>query len=212
MPNWTSNRVYFKTKTAKEAEATIARLNGNSKDPNAVAFTFQAFIPMPEELDLTDGSQLTTGYNFLKMHPDGIAGPGEDTPSEEALELGRKAIANEQRYGARTWFDWCSEHWGTKWDACSVRIERTDETHFILHFDTAWTVPRPIAKKLKSVFGKRLIAWIYHDEGDCSIPEDVEELQEEGFDVEDMICPRWERLDFSTLSRRSRSRRVLTSF
>jgi hypothetical protein len=42
-----------------------------------------------------------------------------------------------------TWHDWCSENWGTKWNACNESSEpvvRTDDS-LTLQFDTAWAPP-----------------------------------------------------------------------
>ena len=40
-------------------------------------------------------------------------------------------------------FNWCVEHWGTKWDVRDSDITLVDEsdTHFHMTFDTAWSPP-----------------------------------------------------------------------
>jgi len=53
------------------------------------------------------------------------------------------------REGIPTWYDWQSEHWGTKWNACSnedVVIEKLSDrlTTATYRFLTAWDAPRPV--------------------------------------------------------------------
>ena len=40
------------------------------------------------------------------------------------------------------WFHWCTEHWGTKWEACEVkRMTREDDGVVVYDFITAWAPP-----------------------------------------------------------------------
>lgn len=42
-----------------------------------------------------------------------------------------------------TWYDWCPQYWGTKWNAYSHRpIQRTDDSITFI-FETAWSPPGP---------------------------------------------------------------------
>ena len=46
--------------------------------------------------------------------------------------------------GADNWYSWCPKHWGTKWDAMSVSVERDeDRKRLTYHFQTAWSPPTP---------------------------------------------------------------------
>lgn len=54
-------------------------------------------------------------------------------------DLGNMYLYNILTYGCDTWYDWCCEHWGTKWNACEVCISNN-----IISFATAWSVPDPI--------------------------------------------------------------------
>lgn len=59
-----------------------------------------------------------------------------------------KEWSNHQKYGAvgfcekDTWYDWCPEHWGTKWDAINPTVVIEDECLTYL-FKTAWAPPVP---------------------------------------------------------------------
>lgn len=54
-------------------------------------------------------------------------------------DLGNMYIHNIITYGCDTWYDWCREYWGTKWNACEVYIDDN-----LVSFQTAWSVPDPI--------------------------------------------------------------------
>ena len=51
-------------------------------------------------------------------------------------------IAGEVKYGFSSWYDWCIENWGTKWNA-----KKTDLDEY-LSFKTAWSIPLPIFRKI----------------------------------------------------------------
>ena len=54
-------------------------------------------------------------------------------------DLGNAYINNIISYGCDTWYDWCCEHWGTKWNACEVYVGKNS-----ILFQTAWSVADPI--------------------------------------------------------------------
>lgn len=66
---------------------------------------------------------------------------------DEIIELGKKAVENFIKYGATTWYDWRCENWGTKWNAYETII-----TKEYIEFQTAWSSPNPILKKLSQMF------------------------------------------------------------
>ena len=59
------------------------------------------------------------------------------------FELGSIYVSNAEKYGYETWYDWCINNWGTKWNAgdCSI----SDNT---VIFETAWSAPDNIYRKL----------------------------------------------------------------
>ncbi len=77
-------------------------------------------------------------------------------PSEEERSLGIETfeqlgdtyINNIKEYGHATWYDWCVENWGTKWDACRVCY---DETRIV--FETAWSSPANILVEISKGLG-----------------------------------------------------------
>lgn len=54
---------------------------------------------------------------------------------------------NKAKYGYRSWYDWAIDNWGTKWNAgeCDSFYNNKD---LIITFETAWSAPEPIIKKI----------------------------------------------------------------
>lgn len=198
MPNWNHNRVYFVCDSEEEADEVIARLSGVDTEGKKQEFTFNAFIPMPKELDITCGSETNRGMSFLKQYPDGIVPEGHeaDRPSDEAIELGRKALENVRKFGYPTWYEWRRAYWGTKWDASDVVVNRGDATRIELSFTNAWGMPVGVAMEMKEVFGEKLFAWLYSGEDDWRQPAIFSEQRELDIFAEDMLHREWHEFDF----------------
>ena len=71
-------------------------------------------------------------------------------PERRATADGHKA--NIEKYGAPTWYEWRIEHWGTKWNACDAELTETGDGSLHIKFDTAWSFPFPIFRKLAADF------------------------------------------------------------
>ena len=63
------------------------------------------------------------------------------------------------------WYHWNIQNWGTKWDACHVEIEYYDESQIEMRFDTAWSPPEPICKRLREMFDDIHVSWFYDEPG-----------------------------------------------
>lgn len=51
------------------------------------------------------------------------------------------------------WYNWQTEHWGTKWNACdSVWSYDDDDQEGKIRFDTAWCEPTPVLEALSKMF------------------------------------------------------------
>lgn len=73
---------------------------------------------------------------------------------------GEKYVNNYKNYGATTWYDWCREHWGTKWNACDCEIVDADT----IKFQTAWSAPIPVIDKLAEMYPEAHIEHWWADE------------------------------------------------
>lgn len=83
-----------------------------------------------------------------------------DEERDNAYEGGRQYISNYETHGFTTWYGWCRHNWGTKWNACETQIINPDT----IAFDTAWSNPGPIIRKLGELYPDRRIEHWWADE------------------------------------------------
>ena len=116
MPNWCFNHLTV-TGDVKQLKEFVDKSTDKSlmHEDNESGFTFLGTLPMPKDLNITSGSQ-----------------------SQDEKE---QALLNKELYGYATWYDWCINEWGTKWDACSSQIQDNENGCFIVSFETAWAPP-----------------------------------------------------------------------
>lgn len=62
--------------------------------------------------------------------------------------MGKIYADNIQKYGCTTWYDWCVNNWGTKWNACNTYINECEDC---IEFETAWSAPIPIYQKMAEI-------------------------------------------------------------
>ncbi len=81
----------------------------------------------------------------------------ENFSNEETLNsfdalfnYGKKAILNLEKYGAKDWYSWSIEHWGTKWNACH-NIYDIENSPSEIMFDTAWSNVADLIAKLSTM-------------------------------------------------------------
>ena len=63
------------------------------------------------------------------------------------------------------WYHWNIQNWGTKWDACHVEIDYYDDSQIEMRFDTSWSPPEPICKRLREMFDDIHVSWFYDEPG-----------------------------------------------
>ena len=115
MPNWCFNAV----KVSHEDPNMIQRMiDAADKTDSGI---LQEFVPCPAELRET------------------LAGSFGD--ADKQAELKAKQEENFLKFGAKDWYDWCINNWGTKWDLREVRVDCHDANNITLSFDTAWSPP-----------------------------------------------------------------------
>lgn len=91
-------------------------------------------------------------FNFkTELSEDDIKKMTEHTGFEKLFENGKKAVENLQKYGSTTWYEWCIEHWNTKWNACySCLIESSEDKG--IEMQTAWSTPEPVICELSKQY------------------------------------------------------------
>lgn len=107
---------------------------------------FNKIIPMPKPLDITSGGDGKAGMNYLRGMKNALDGFSEER-RKEAIELGKKYLFNIRVYGFPTWYEWCNNKWGTKWNAYDC-----EELPDGIAFNTAWCFPAPVIEALSRFF------------------------------------------------------------
>lgn len=122
MPNWCSNTLTLTHEDPKMiARAKEAFANGNF---------LQEFLPVPADLL---NEETTTHY--------------ADVDKQQAVDALKQA--NRDKHGYESWYDWCVNEWGTKWDVGDGQgIQTWDEHELIVYFDSAWAPPARAYEKL----------------------------------------------------------------
>ena len=110
-------------------------------------------------------------------------------------DVGKTYIENIINHGADTWYDWCCNNWGCKWNACESEIE--DNT---ISFHTAWSASFPITGTLSEMFPSVSLTHEFADEdigSNCGRivfenGEVVSEYFPEGEEATRFACNIWE--------------------
>lgn len=176
MPNWVMNKLTF-----TGDENGIKELLNSVQGPED-CFDFNAIIPMPEALQIECGSitkesVMAVIIRILESQELGYFVDTRDIilqlstlfhrkieqtkkKDPELLQKGLNYISNLINYGHMTWYDWCIEHWGTKWNACEANM---DDDHTII-FQTTWSAPHPVIEELAKAFPMVTIIHEWADE------------------------------------------------
>lgn len=163
-------------------------------------FDFNAFIPMSKDLDIPSGSVGEEAYACLHSNNDedwqrylefgwvqeeGICTKDELTNFLEERskkfckegemswrELGNRYAENLKKYGAKTWYEWCTKNWGTKWNSYNAQIVFARANKVRIEFQTAWTPPIPVYRAISEQYSNVEIEALWFDEG-----EDAEDAE-----------------------------------
>ena len=134
MPNWCNNNLTLE----HDDPAMIKR----AYDALERGEFLQEFIPVPKELT------------------DTVSGSYGDPVEQAKLEAQQKA--NVEKFGYSTWYDFCVNEWGTKWDVGEQGCSDIHPDGRMLHaaFDSAWSPPVNAYQKLEAQ-GFRVEAQFY---------------------------------------------------
>jgi len=99
------------------------------------------------QLTLASGEDILNVLNpYLKLK-------GEDIIGYQEYKFDFNKIIPEPEPEV-DWYSWRVQNWGTKWDGYDGRFN-DDQTTFT--FDTAWSPPLPVIKKLAEITGQTFI-------------------------------------------------------
>lgn len=164
MPNHITNIIEFNCSYDRFVEIATF-LKGDAAKPLGEV-DFNTLIPMPESLNVESGSRGERGMRAILDFKAGLGTKEElckkHGADEEGWELGKQYISNLKLYGATTWYDWCCDHWGTKWNAydCNAVSEGVCELSFL----TAWDGVPEIVQTISKKFWDVRIHYLYADE------------------------------------------------
>ena len=151
MPNWCNNTLELQ----HEDPAMIER----AKKAFADGRLLDEFVPVPKSLHI-------------------VAGRVGDDNDPKQIELEAQEKANLEAHGYSTWYDFCVNEWGTKWDVGGSDYndpQQDSPNKITMAFDSAWAPPTAAMDKMMDMgFSVRLyyyepgmcFAGIYGDEGD----------------------------------------------
>jgi len=126
VPNYCDNDLTICGPKARVTEC-LALIGADRTPPR---FDFNMVIPYPEEFRFKDEEHKTLGYEGFR----------------EKYGYDAKDGFNSGGY------EWCVDNWGTKWNAGKVIRLDLPSGQITLTFDTAWSPPTPVVKKLSELF------------------------------------------------------------
>lgn len=80
----------------------------------------------------------------------------------EVYAYGKRALDNYEKYGAKDWYDWCCDNWGTKWNACHTQINDLEKAD--IYFNTAGSQATQIIKALSEKYPDHKFEYEYAEE------------------------------------------------
>ncbi len=162
MPNHVINKITYDgsyDKVVKMLESVASERDGLPAKFGTI--DFNKVIPMPESLKIESSSRLHSGIaeyaKFIRQLGDECPGAEKETEylakhdeiSAVEWELGKVGYYNVRQYGHQDWYGWSIEHWGTKWNAYD---DYGDEKGREFCFNTAWSAPHPVIKRLSEMY------------------------------------------------------------
>jgi hypothetical protein len=188
MPNHVTN-ILTASGAAEAVKSFFAAIDGGvNEDNERLHIDFEKSKPMPESLDMESGSRSDRGldYYVIKLsEQSGTAAAiaalggyarfifarlpetlkrqreGKDAGDmPELLKLGEQCYNNIRDYGAPTWYEWCTQNRGTKWNAYSQ--ERPNDN--TIRFQTAWAGVPELMRELSERHPGVTLSYSYADE------------------------------------------------
>ncbi len=181
MPNHITNKLKI------NADKTLVQqiknyLKTEYDNGTVIGMDFNKIIPMPKSLNIESGTKEDLALSiYIREHPDSEKKIKRaktffiqhnhkeilerlkycDMSYKDLLELGEKYYKNILDYGHSTWYDWCNDYWGTKWNAYKSDLEDTEDT---IYFLTAWAGVPKLIEMLSYKFPEAEFEYQYADE------------------------------------------------
>lgn len=189
MPNWTWNRIACKksiadkilTKTDNGYSFDFNKIikmpedldiESGSMGQNGLMYLYLKSKDDLEKIKINNAYKSCNPF-FKDIYREGRFGQLEENPAEfenesdfkESVELGKKYLSNYEKYGHCTWYNWCVDKWGTKWNVGeNVDVEIDSDEECIITFNTAWSPPRGIIIEYSKLCKDNEFNWEYENE------------------------------------------------
>lgn len=174
MPNHVTNIVTFKGKK-EDVENVLIYIQGMGNGDKEI-IDFEAISPMPEELKgIRANPKILSEEEYALEMIDFEERQINPTDIDRLVGVSHnltQKMYNEymEKFGTVDWYDWHCQNWGTKWNAYDqhsngiTEIDGDNEVIGEIVFDTAWSTPYPVIKKLASMFPEIEIELKWADE------------------------------------------------
>jgi len=162
MPNWCENRLFVEGEQ-EELKRFKETAQGKTRYGEETILNEEKFIPYPEKFRKLDvkKSELEAEYN-QKRKDDEV----EKMSDEEEKRWSEKNPYPKMKDGFNSGgYHWCCENWGTKWGFCNPVLEDEFEDRLEYRFDTAWSPPIPLVRKMGEMFPKLKFTLRYEEPG-----------------------------------------------
>lgn len=178
MPNWVINKLRVEG-NPQEVEKLFNHISDDGR-----SIDFEKIIPMPPSLRIDASTNSDAGYAIVFYQETGDSKYLDEIISrswtsnygiqtiedlidfykkkedyDKILEDGRICYENKVNYGYKNWYNWSIDNWGTKWDASETYVEDGE-----ISFETAWSTPYPVIKKLSEIFPDLTLKLRFADE------------------------------------------------
>jgi len=160
MPNWCDSDLCV-IGSAAEVERFVNGLKFSEREGEGAEFSIlDSYYPMPEELkSVISGHGPHAGDNgawMCEVQEDGSNVERPFTP-EEVKTL-------KEKYGCLSWYDWCVNHWDTKWSD-STTVVTTSATSVKMRMNTPWSPPLKGLLEVSKKFPKLKFRISYYERG-----------------------------------------------
>ena len=158
MPNHVENDLVI-TGDPETLRAFVAYAEGpagtGGPDKETVLLSAHRFIPYPEQYDVDRMECTKCRHQFPR-------GQGEDM-FPKCPQCGSSTKDGYNRGG----YDWCIEHWGTKWGLYEVELveDLSEDDQLIYTFQSAWSPPIPVIQAMSKQFPSLSFALDYFEGG-----------------------------------------------
>ena len=135
-----------------------AMLEGCDAYKKYAALYVQAF---GKDLAMSEDEQRKT-MEYVMLHKDYEKNCPMFQTKADAYAYGKKALDNYEKYGAKDWYDWSIQNWGTKWNAHDTIVNDPGEAN--VYFHTAWSAPLPFLDALSRKYPELTFDFEFADE------------------------------------------------